>query len=148
VKLVHVSYKGSAGPAIDVMSGHISMTIETISPLIPHIRAGKLKALGVTSSKRSSQLSTVPTIAESGVPDYEIVNWYGLLVPAGTPAAVIDKLNKGINQVLARPDVRERLVGAGLEIVGSTPDEFRRFREADYAKWGRIVKNANIKFVP
>jgi tripartite-type tricarboxylate transporter receptor subunit TctC len=148
VKLVHVPYKGAAGPALDVMSGHIVMTIETISPLLPHIRAGKLKALGVTSRKRSSQLSAVPTIAEAGLPDYEVVNWYGLLAPAGTPTAVIDKLNKGVNHVLARPNVRERLVATGLEIVGSTPEEFRKFRQADFEKWGRIVKDANIRFEP
>jgi tripartite-type tricarboxylate transporter receptor subunit TctC len=148
VKLVHVAYKGSAGPALDVMGGHIVMTIETISPLLPHIRAGKLKALGVTAKNRSAQLAAVPTIAESGLPNYEIVNWYGLLAPAGTPAAIIDKLNKGVNQVMARPDVKERLVASGLEIVGSTPEEFSKFRQADFEKWGRIVKGANIKFEP
>ena len=148
VKLVHVSYKGAAGPAIDVISGHIVMTIETISPLLPHLRAGKLKALGVTSRKRSSQLPAVPTIAESGLKDYEIVNWYGLLVPAGTPAAAIEKLNRSASHVLARADVRERLVASGLEIVGSTSEEFGKFRQADFEKWGRVVRTANIKFEP
>jgi len=145
VKLVHVSYKGSAAPALEVVSGQIVMTIETISPLLPHIRGGRLKALGVTAKKRSSQLPAVPTIAESGLPDYEIVNWYGLLAPAGTPAAIVDRLNNSINQVLRRPDVRERLVASGLEIVGSSAEDFRAFRQADFDKWGRIVKSANIQ---
>jgi tripartite-type tricarboxylate transporter receptor subunit TctC len=148
VKLVQVSYKGAAGPAIDVISGHIFMTIETISPLLPHIRAGKLKALGVSSSKRSSQLPEVPTIAESGLPGYEIVNWYGVLAPAGTAPGIVDRLNKGVNTVLSQASVRERLVASGLQIVGSTPEEFRQFREADFRKWGGIVKGANIKFEP
>ncbi|MGZ8212157.1 MAG: Bug family tripartite tricarboxylate transporter substrate binding protein [Burkholderiales bacterium] len=148
VKLVHVSYKGAAAPALDVMSGHSVRTIETISPLLPHIRAGKLKALGVSSSKRSSQLPGVPTIAESGLPNYEIVNWYGLLAPAGTPNAVVERLNSSVNQILARPDVRQRLIASGLEILGSTSEEFRTFRQADFDKWGRIVKSANIKFEP
>lgn len=148
IKLVPVFYKGSAGPALDVMSGHIVMTIETISPLLPHVRAGKLKALGVTSAKRSSQLPEVPTIAEAGFPNYEVVNWYGLLAPAGTPPAIVDRLNKGVNQILTQRAVRERLVAAGLEIAGSSPEEFRKFREADFEKWGRILKSANIKFEP
>ncbi len=148
VSLVHVSYKGSAGPALEVMGGQIVMTIETISPLLPHIRGGKLKALGVTAKQRSSQLPAVPTIAESGLPDYEIVNWYGLLAPAGTPPAIVERLNRSLNQVLSRPDVRDRLMNAGLEVVGSTPDEFRNFRVSDFARWGEIVRKANIKFEP
>jgi len=148
VSLVHVSYKGSAGPALEVMGGQIVMTIETISPLLPHIRGGKLKALGVTAKKRSSQLPAVPTIAESGLPDFEIVNWYGLLAPSGTPPAIVERLNKSLNQVLSRPDVRDRLTNAGLEVVGSTAEEFRNFRAADFARWGEIVRKANIKFEP
>ena len=148
ISLVQVSYKGSAAPALDVMGGHIIMTIETISPLLPHIRAGKLKALGVTAKKRSSQLPAVPTIDESALPDYEIVNWYGLLAPAGTPPAIIDRLNKSLNQVLSRADVRDRLVNAGLEVVSSTPEEFRNFRAKDFARWGEIVRKANIRFEP
>lgn len=148
ISLVHVSYKGAAAAALDVLGGQIIMTIETISPVLPHIRAGKLKPLGVTSKKRSSQLPAVPTIAESGLPDYEVVNWYGLLSPAGTPAPIVDRLNKNLNQVVSRQDVRDRLVSFGLEVVGSTPEEFHNFRATDFAQWGRIVKKANIKFEP
>ena len=148
VRLVHVSYKGSAGPALEVMGGQIIMTIETISPLLPHIRGGKLKALGVTAKKRSSQLPAVPTIAESGLPDYEIVNWYGLLAPAGIPPAIIERLNKTLNQVLSRPEVRDRLLNAGLEVAVSSAEEFRSFRIADFARWGEIVRKANIRFEP
>ena len=148
VNLVHVSYKGSAAPALEVMSGQIIMTIETISPLLPHIRAGRLKALGVTAKQRSSQLAAVPTIAESGLPDYEIVNWYGLLTPAGTSPSIVERLNKSLNQALSRQDVRDRLMNAGLEVVASTPDEFRNFRATDFARWGAIVRKSNIKFEP
>ena len=148
VSFVHVSYKGSAAPALEVMGGQIIMTIETISPLLPHIRAGKLKALGVTAKSRSGQLAAVPTIAESGLPDFEIVNWYGLLAPSGIPPAIVERLNKVLNQVLRRPEVRDRLTNAGLEVVGSTAEEFRNFRIADFARWGEIVRKANIKFEP
>ena len=148
VSLVHVSYKGSAAPVLEVMGGQIIMSIETISPLLPHIRGGKLKALGVTARKRSSQLAAVPTIAESGLPDYEIVNWYGLLAPSGIPLAIVERLNKSLNQVLSRPEVRDRLMNAGLEVVGSTAEEFRIFRVTDFAHWGEIVRKANIRFEP
>jgi len=148
IKLTHVSYKGSAGPALDVVSGQIVMTIETISPLLPHIRAGRLKALGVTAKKRSGQLPAIPTIAEAGLPEYEIVNWYGLLAPAGIAAPIVDRLNSSLNQVLKRQDVRDRLVASGLEVVGSSAEDFRKFRQSDFEKWGRIVKTANIKFEP
>jgi tripartite-type tricarboxylate transporter receptor subunit TctC len=130
------------------MGGQIIMTIETISPLLPHIRAGRLKALGVTARQRSSQLPAVPTIAESGLPGYEVAIWYGLLAPAATPPPIIERLNKSINQVLNRPDVRERLVSFGIEVIGSTPEEFRKFRVSDLAHWGEIVRKANIKFEP
>lgn len=148
VRLVHVPYKGSAAPTLEVMGGQIIMTIATISPVLPHIGAGKLKPLGVTAKTRSSQLPAVPTLDESGLRDYEIVNWYGLLAPAGTPAAIVERLNRALNQVLKRPEVRERLMNAGLEVVTSTPDEFRLFRVRDFARWGEIVRKANIKFEP
>ena len=90
----------------------------------------------------------MPTIAESGLPDYEIVNWYGLLAPSGIPPAIVERLNKSLNQVLSRPEVRDRLMNAGLEVVGSTAEEFRIFRVTDFAHWGEIVRKANIRFEP
>jgi len=146
IDIVHVSYKGSAAPVIEVMGGHITMTIETISPLLPHIKSGKLKALGITSAKRSAQIPDVPTIAESGYPDFQVGNWYAVLAPAGTPPTVITRLNREITKVLKLPDIRERLIGHGVEVVPSTPEEFDAFRKEDLKRWARIVKDTNASF--
>ncbi len=146
IDIVHVSYKCSAAPVIEVMGGHITMTIETISPLLPHIKSGKLKALGITSAKRSAQIPDVPTIAESGYPDFQVLNWYAVLAPAGTPATAITRLNQEITKILKLPDIRERLIGHGLEVVPTTPEEFDVFRKEDLARWAKIVKDTNAKF--
>ena len=146
VNITPVFYKGAAGAVVDVLAGQINMTIETISPALPHVRAGKLRALGVTALKRSTQLPEVPTIAESGFPGFEVINWYGILVPARTPRAVIGTLNREIMRVVKMPDTRERLVSYGLEVVTSTPEEYTAFRKADVAKWARIIKDINLRY--
>jgi tripartite-type tricarboxylate transporter receptor subunit TctC len=146
ISIVHVAYKGAAAPVTEVMGGQITMTIETISPLLPHIRAGKLKALGVTSGKRTAQLPGVPTIAESGYPDVEVINWYGMLAPAGTPNNVIARINRELAGILQRPEIRERMLGYGLEILGSAPAEFAAFRKTDLAHWKKIVETTNARF--
>jgi tripartite-type tricarboxylate transporter receptor subunit TctC len=122
------------------------MAIETISPILPLVRSGKLKALGVTSSKRSGQLPDVPTIAESGYPGFDVVNWYGVLAPAGTPQYAIAKLNQEITRIVSSPDTRERLVSYGLEVVASTPRDYAAFRKSDLAKWSRIIKEINLRY--
>ena len=145
IKLVPVSYKGAAGPVLDVMGGQITMAIETISPILPHVRTGKLRALGVTSARRATQLPDVPTIAESGYPGYEVVNWYGVLAPAGTPRHVLVRLADEMTRTMKSTDIRERLVGNGLEVVDSTPAEYAAFRKRDLAMWKRMIKEANIR---
>ena len=146
ISIVHVSYKGAAAPATEVMGGQITMTIETISPLLPQIRAGKLKALGVTSGKRTAQLPDVPTISESGYPDVAVINWYGMLAPAGTPHNVIARINRELARILQQNDVRERMFGYGLEVIGSAPAEFAAFRKSDLAHWKKIVGTTNARF--
>jgi tripartite-type tricarboxylate transporter receptor subunit TctC len=146
ISIVHVSYKGAAAPVTEVMGGQISMTIETISPLLPHIRGGKLKALGVTSGKRTAQLPDVPTIAESGYPDVEVINWYGLLAPAGTPHGAIARLNRELTRILQQPEVRDRMLGYGLEVLGSPSAEFSAFRKTDFAHWKKIVATTHARF--
>ena len=146
INLTPVFYKGAAGAVIDVLGGQISMTIETISPALPHVKAGKLRALGVTSTRRSTQLPDVPTIAESGFPGFEVVNWYGVLAPAGTPRPAIARLNSEMTLIVTTPDTRDRLVSYGLEIVTSTPEEYTAFRKADMAKWARIIKDINLRY--
>jgi tripartite-type tricarboxylate transporter receptor subunit TctC len=146
ISIVHVAYKGAAAPVTEVMGGQITMTIETISPLLPHIRAGKLKALGVTSGKRTTQLPDVPTISESGYPEVEVINWYGMLAPAGTPHNVIARINRELTAILQRPEIRERMLGYGLEVLGSAPADFAAFRKTDLAHWKKIVETTNARF--
>ena len=146
VNMTAVSYKGAAAPVLDVAAGQITMAIETISPILPLVRSGKLKALGVTSAKRSSQLPDVPTIAESGYPGFDVVNWYGVLAPAGTPSHAIARLNEEITHIVSSPDTKERLVSYGLEVLVSTPQEYAAFRKSDLAKWARIIKETNLRY--
>ncbi len=146
INLTPVFYKGSAGAVIDVLGGQISMTIETISPALPHVKAGKLKALGVTAARRSAQLPEVPTIAESGFPGFEVINWYGVLAPANTPRSVVTRLNSEMTRIVKAADTRDRLIGYGLEIVESTVEEYTAFRKADLAKWSRIIKETNLRY--
>jgi tripartite-type tricarboxylate transporter receptor subunit TctC len=145
ISLTSVVYKGAAGPVLDVIGGQINMAIATISPVLPHVKTGRLKALAVTSAKRSSQLPDVATVAESGYPGFEVVNWYGILVPAGTPRRIIARLAADVAKTVKSPDVRERLIAAGLEIVQSTPEEFAAFRKADLAMWARMIKETGIR---
>ena len=144
VDIVHVPYKGSTAAHPDVMSGQVSMIFDTIPAVLPHIKSGKLRPLAVTGTKRSPLLPDLPTIAEAGLPGYAASSWGGVLAPAGTPKATIDKLNADLVAVLKMPDVQERLTGVGLEPVGSTPAEFEAFIKAEIAKWSKIIKEAGI----
>jgi tripartite-type tricarboxylate transporter receptor subunit TctC len=128
------------------MGGQITMAIETISPILPLVRAGKIKALGVTASKRSNELPDVPTIAESGYPGFDVTNWYGVLAPAGTPHKTIARLNHEITRIVRLPEVKERLISAGLEVVDSTPEEYAVFRKSDLAKWAKIIRDTNLRY--
>src|SRR5688500_12598605 len=142
--ILHVPYKGS-GPAMpDLMSGRVHMMFENAPGAVPHIKAGKLRALGQTGLKRSSALPEVPTIAESGVPGYESLSWSGIAVAAGTPKAVIDRLNKDINTVLAMPEMRQKLAEQGADTIGGAPEVFTKHIAAEREKWSRVIKTANI----
>jgi tripartite-type tricarboxylate transporter receptor subunit TctC len=145
ISLTPVFYKGAALAALDVVSGQITMTIETVSPILPHVKSGRLKPLGVTASRRSSQLPDVPTIAESGYPGYEVINWYGVLAPAGTPRGPVARLYREVSEVVKTPAVRDRLVAAGLEIVDLNPEQYAAFRKADLKNWAKIIKDTNLK---
>jgi tripartite-type tricarboxylate transporter receptor subunit TctC len=145
VDLRHIPYKGS-GPAVtDLIGGHVQVMFDSITSALPHVRAGNLKALGVTSAKRSSILPEVPTIAEAGVPGYEVAPWFGVLAPAGTSPAIIDKVQKEIARVLELPDVKEKLTGIGAEPIGSTPEAFASHLTTETAKWDALVKKAGIR---
>jgi tripartite-type tricarboxylate transporter receptor subunit TctC len=145
VRMVHVPYKGSVPGINDVIAGQVPVIFTGIASVIAHIRSGRLRPLGVTGSKRSSALPDVPTVAESGVPGYEVGSWVGALVPVKTPAAVVTKLNSEIVKVLAMRNVRERLVAEGLEPLGGTPAQFAAHIKSESAKWGKVLREAGIR---
>jgi tripartite-type tricarboxylate transporter receptor subunit TctC len=129
----------------DVLGGQVSMTFEALLSTLPHVKAGKLRAIAVTTSTRSSLLPNVPTVAEAGLPGYEANNWYGFLAPAHTSRPIIERLHREIVKVLALPDVKDKLAGVGAEVVGNTPQEFEAVIRADVAKWKRIVIETGAK---
>jgi tripartite-type tricarboxylate transporter receptor subunit TctC len=144
VKIEHVPYKGTSPAMIDTMSGHVQMLMSTLLPPLPHLKAGRLRALGVTGATRVSNLPDLPTVAEGGVHGYEVVGWYGLAAPANTPRAVVAKLHSEISSILMAPETREKLAAEGADPVGSTPEEFGAFIKAEIDKWGKLVKAAKI----
>jgi tripartite-type tricarboxylate transporter receptor subunit TctC len=144
IEMTHIPYRG-AGPAIiDLIPGRLSMMFSTAASVTPHVRAGRLRALAVSSAKRFSAEPNLPTVAEAGVPGFDVSSWYGLSMPAKTPPAIVNKLNADAVAALRDPQVRERLVGLGLEVVGSTPQEFGTFLRAEMAKWEPVIKSAGI----
>ena len=145
INTVHVPYTGTALGLSAVMAGQIDFYFSDPSAM-PLIRSGKLRALAVSTLRRSANLPEVPTVAESGLPGYEYTNWYGLVVPAKTPRSVIQYLNREFTLVLNTPEIRERLVGAGMDPAPSSPEELDAFLPRDLEKWARVVRAANIKF--
>lgn len=144
IKLEHVPYKGTGPALIDTMSGHVQLLMSTLLPPLPHLKTGRLRALGVTSAKRVSSLPDVPTVAEGGVAGYEVVGWYGIAAPAGTPQPVVAKLQTDISAILHAPELRDKLAAEGAEAVGSKPEEFGAFIKSEIDKWGKVVKAARI----
>jgi tripartite-type tricarboxylate transporter receptor subunit TctC len=145
VDIVHIPYKGSAGVLQDLIAGQIIITIDNMPPYLPQVKAGKIRALAVSPAKRSPAVPDVPTIAESGVTGYDAAAWFGLVAPAGTPKAIVDKLAAQTQKILKMPDVAERLSGLGAEPVGSTPAEFSEFIKIEIAKWARVIKDAKVE---
>ena len=144
IDMLHVPYKGT-GPALaDLIGGQVQMMVSTFASALPHVKSGKLRALGVTSLKRSSAAPDIPTLDESGVPGYDYSTWYALFVPAGTPRAVIDKLNHATRQVLAQAETRQRLDSQGVEALGGTPAELGAYLKSETEKWGRVVRAAGV----
>jgi tripartite-type tricarboxylate transporter receptor subunit TctC len=144
VDVVHVPYKGASPALTDVIAGRVVMFIGNLPPAMPHIKSGNVKALAVTTAQRSPLVPDIPTLAESGLPGFETVAWFGLFAPAGTPNAIIDKLQAEVAKIVREPDIRERMAALGGEPVGSTPDQFAAIVKGDVAKWKKVVKGANI----
>src|SRR5438477_6280604 len=145
VKMVHVPYKGIAPAMTDLLSGEVQLMFGTVVALVPHIQAGKLRALAVTSRSRSALLPDVPSLAESGLPDYEAGSWYGVMAPAGTPREIVERLHGAIVSALRQPEVAKRLAAEGAIVIGSTPEEFSRHLKAELARVGKVVRAAGIR---
>jgi tripartite-type tricarboxylate transporter receptor subunit TctC len=145
IQLLHVPYKGTGQAVTDLLAGQIDLMFAPAQTAMPYVQAGKLKALAVTSAKRAATLPGIPTAAESGLPGYEALGWFGLLAPAGTPRPVVEKIGADANAVLALPEVRERLLALGSEPSGNKPDEFAAFIRDDQAKWARLMAALGIK---
>ncbi|TMG90607.1 MAG: tripartite tricarboxylate transporter substrate binding protein [Betaproteobacteria bacterium] len=143
--IVHVPYKGTGPSVTDLIAGQVSMTITGIPPVISHIRAGKLRALGVSSLQRVDALPQTPTISESGVKGFDAVQWYGIVAPAGTPRAIVMKLNADIRGIMQSPQMRERLNTEGAIATTSTPEEFAAHIRSEIARWGAVIKRAGIQ---
>jgi tripartite-type tricarboxylate transporter receptor subunit TctC len=145
VNMVHVAYKG-LGPAItDLLGGQIQVIFADVGLVKSHVKSGKLRGLAVTSAERSAAVPDLPTVAEAGVPGYASGTWYGVLAPAGTPAAVLARLSADIGKVLGMPEIGSALVAQGVEPAPMTPQQYGGFIRAEYAKWGKVIRDAGIK---
>jgi len=144
IDMVHVPYKGGGPALVALLSGQVQLMFATLPAAMPHVKSGKLRPVAVTTSHRSQALPELPTIAESGVPGYEAATWYGLLAPAGTPKAIVDRLHAEIVKILAT-DTRQRLAAQGFEPAGTTPAEFAGYIKSEIVKWGKVIKAAGIR---
>jgi tripartite-type tricarboxylate transporter receptor subunit TctC len=145
VTMEHIAYKSSPLAHIDMIGGQVHAMFDAMPTALPQVKAGRLRALAVTTARRSAQLPDLPTIAEAALPGYEAAGWFGFAAPARTPRDVVMRLNREIVRILALPDVKERLIAQGAEPVGDTPEEFAQFIKAEAAKWGKVIKALNLK---
>jgi tripartite-type tricarboxylate transporter receptor subunit TctC len=144
-KIVHIPYKGGGPAMVDLLGGQIHLIFATAASAMPHIPVGKIRPLAVTTAKRSKLVPELPTVAEAGVPDFEANNWYGLVVPAKTPRAIVDRLNKDFVAVLNIPEVRDVLFKQGLDAAPSSPEQFGAYIKSEIAKWAKVIKSAGLK---
>jgi len=143
--MTHIPYKGGAPSVAATLGGEVDLTFAATPVGIPHIRSGRVRALAVSSATRSAVIPALPTLAEAGVPDYDVTNEYGVVAPAGTPRAIVLKLQQEIARILNLPDVKERLMGIGAEPVGSTPEQFGEHLKSEVAKWASVIKANRIE---
>ena len=145
IDITHVPYKGAPQAVTDVLAGHMNMTFNSIAPVLAHVRAGRVRVLGIASARRSPQLPEVPTISEAGVPGYEAENWFGMFVPAQTPGRIIARLSEALTRVVRSPEIQKQFAALGADAVGSTPQEFAGFVRRDMEKYARVVKLSGAK---
>ena len=145
IDMVHVPYKGSGAAHADLMGGQIQVMFDNIVALLPHFKSGKLRALAVSSAKRHPLLPEVPSLSEAGVKDFEAVAWFGYAAPPGTPRDIVARLNAEILRALALPEIRQRLIDGGSEVIGNSQDAADKFLQSEISRWGAVVKAANIR---
>jgi tripartite-type tricarboxylate transporter receptor subunit TctC len=145
IDMTHVPYKGRATAIPDLLGGRVTMMFDNMPSSLPLVKEGKLRALGVTSLKRSPAAPEIPTIAEQGLPGFDAVSWFALFAPAGTPKPFIDRLQGEVKKILASPDIAKKLAEAGLDAVGSTPEELAAYQRAEIAKWAKVVRDSGAK---
>ena len=147
IQLVHIPYKGSPPALIDVLGGRVAVMVSTMAPAMPQVKAGRLRALAITSAQRSRATPEIPTVAESGVAGYEAISWQGVLAPAGTPRVIVQRLNSELRKVIAQPEPSRQLAEQGYEPLSGTPEAFDAYIKSEIAKWTRVVKSAGLQTV-
>jgi tripartite-type tricarboxylate transporter receptor subunit TctC len=147
VEMLHVPYKGSGQSLVDLIAGHVHLNFDSVPPVLPHVKSGRLRAIAVTSEKRYALLPELPTVSESGLPGFDMSTWWGLLVPAngGSSKHAVTRLHAETVKILRMPDVKEKMAAVGAETVGNSPEEFAAFIRSERTKYAKIVKDANIK---
>jgi tripartite-type tricarboxylate transporter receptor subunit TctC len=145
IQLQHIPYKGAAPAMTDLLGGQVPMMFDVIPTALAHVRSGRLKAIAVTSARRTTVMPEVPTIAESGIPGFEAISWFGLYAPAATPKETVNKLNADFNRVLQLPEVKDKLAAQGAEAIAMTPEQFAGYLRAEIAKWAKAIKDSGAK---
>ena len=144
-KMVHIPYKGAAPATIDLLAGHVALMFNNLISAVPNVQAGRLRALAVTGSARTAALPDLPTVAEAGVPGYEASTWYAMFAPAGTPAAIVERLHKDVSSVVKSQDIRRQLSAVGIESVGGTPEQLAKYLRSEITKWGKVAKASGAR---
>jgi tripartite-type tricarboxylate transporter receptor subunit TctC len=144
-QMVHVPFKAIQAAITEVIAGRVQLTFDNLASMLPHVRAGRVRALGVTSLRRSPAIPELPTISEAGIPGFEVTTWSGVVVPAGVSRTIIERLNAEINKALVSPSAKERLAGSGYDLVGGTPEQFTELVKKEIAKWAEVVKRTGAK---
>lgn len=145
VKMLHVPYKGASPAVTDLLGGQVQVLFGPINSILPHVKSGKLRALGVATKERLAYLPNVPTIAEAGVPGYFSDTWIALVAPAGTPTAIVDKMHREVAKILAEPDVQQKLAAQAIEPLGTTPEELAALIKSDLARWSKVIRESGAK---
>jgi tripartite-type tricarboxylate transporter receptor subunit TctC len=143
--VTHIPYKGSAPAVTDLIAGQVQVMFDNTPNVLPHVRAGKLKAIAVSSKARTSLAPEIPTVDESGVPGYDVGVWFGVLTVAGTPRDVVQRLNTDMVKILTSPDIKERFGKMGVEVIAGTPEQFSTILKSEVSRWAKVVQDANIK---